>query len=467
MHVIVVGGGISGLAAAHRLLAAGVRVTLLESDRRLGGKLHTGRIAGVPVDLGAESLLARRPEAIELAKAVGLGDALRPPSVTTAGIWSRGTLRPMPQGQVMGVPATAAALAGVLSDAGLARIARDTELPPLDLSEDIGIGRLVADRMGTEVVDRLVDPLLGGVYAGDAYRISLRAAVPKLYEAARKHDSLLAAVRSLRPAPSAATANTPVFTGIEGGVGTLAAAVAENVAGRGAVVETGVTVTGLRRTARGWAAALDDGRSLVADGVLLAVPAPAAARLLAAEAPAAAGELAAVEYASMALITMAFRRSELARLPRGSGFLVPAVDGRTIKAATFTSGKWEWAAAADPGLFVLRTSVGRYADEGPLEWDDTDLVRVALGDLEEAVGLRATPVDQVVTRWWQGLPQYTVGHDSRVARVRGYLAGLPGLGLCGAAYDGVGVPACIGGAEQAAADLLRTLPTGPRGEAGE
>ncbi|UED87074.1 protoporphyrinogen oxidase [Streptomyces profundus] len=465
MHVIVVGGGISGLAAAHRLLAAGVRVTLLESDRRLGGKLHTGRLAGVQVDLGAESLLARRPEAIELAEAVGLGEALRPPRVTSAAIWSRGTLRPMPQGQVMGVPSSAAALAGVLSDAGLARIARDAELPPLDLSDDIGIGRLVADRMGSEVVDRLVDPLLGGVYAGDAYRISLRAAVPKLYEAAREHDSLLAAVRSLRRESPAA--GTPVFTGIVGGVGTLAAAVAENVAGRGAVVETGVTVTGLRRTARGWAAALDDGRSLVADGVLLAVPAPAAGRLLAAEAPAAAGELAAVEYSSMALVTMAFRRSELARLPRGSGFLVPAVDGRTVKAATFTSGKWDWSAAADPGLFVLRASVGRYADESPLEWDDTDLVRVALGDLEEAVGLRAKPVDHVVSRWWQGLPQYTVGHDSRVARVRGYLAGLPGLGLCGAAYDGVGVPACIGGAEQAAAELLRTLPTGPRGEAGE
>ncbi|MDT0266292.1 protoporphyrinogen oxidase [Streptomyces sp. DSM 44915] len=467
MHVIVVGGGISGLTAAHRLLAAGLRVTLLESDRRLGGKLRTGQVAGLQVDLGAESLLARRPEAIDLAKAVGLGDALRPPVVTTAAIWTRDALRPMPSGHVMGVPDSAAALAGVLSDSGLARIARDAELPPLRVPEDIGIGRLVADRMGTEVVDRLVDPLLGGVYAGDAYRISLRAAVPRLYEAVRRHDSLLAAVRSLRAETSPAVANSPVFTGIEGGVGTLAAAVAEDVAGRGAVLETGVAVTGLRRTARGWAAALDDGRSLVADGVLLAVPAPAAARLLAAEAPAAAGELAAVEYASMALVTLAFRRAELARLPRGSGFLVPAVDGRTIKAATFSSGKWDWVAAADPGLFVLRVSVGRFGEEAALEWDDADLVRVALDDLGQAVGLRATPVDRVVTRWRQGLPQYTVGHDSRITRVRGYLAQLPGLGLCGAAYDGVGVPACIAGAERAAAALLRTLPAGPRGEAGE
>ena len=467
MHAIVVGGGITGLAAAHQLLAAGLRVTLLEASDRLGGKLRTGRVAGVQVDLGAESILARRPEAIELARAVGLGDALRPPAVTSAAIWTRGALRPMPQGQVMGVPATAAALTGVLSDAGLAQIARDTELPPLRLGEDVAIGQLVAERMGREVVDRLVEPLLGGVYAGDAYRISMRSAVPKLFEAAHKHDSLLAAVRSLQRAATPRPPGEPVFNGIEGGIGRLAEAVAQDCRAKGAVLETGVSVTGLRRTARGWAAALDDGRSLAADGVILAVPAPAASRLLAAEAPAAAGELAAVEYASMAIVTLAFRRAELARLPRGSGFLVPAVDGKVIKAATFTSGKWDWAAEADPELFLLRTSVGRYGDEGPLNWEDAELVRAALDDLGEAVGLTAKPVDALVTRWVNGLPQYPVGHAARVARVRGFLSGLPGLRLCGAAYDGVGIPACVAGARQAASELLRTLPTGRREQAGE
>ncbi|RKN38344.1 protoporphyrinogen oxidase [Streptomyces hoynatensis] len=467
MHAIVVGGGITGLAAAHQLLAAGLRVTLLEASDRLGGKLRTGRVAGVQVDLGAESILARRPEAVELARAVGLGEALRPPAVTSAAIWTRGALRPMPQGQVMGVPATAAALTGVLSDAGLAQIARDTELPPLQLGEDVAIGRLVADRMGHEVVDRLVEPLLGGVYAGDAYRISMRSAVPKLFEAAHEHDSLLAAVRSLQRAAPQRPPGEPVFNGIEGGVGTLAEAVARDCRAKGAALETGVSVTGLRRTARGWAAALDDGRSLVADGVVLAVPAAAAARLLAAEAPAAAGELAAIEYASMAIVTLAFRRAELARLPRGSGFLVPAVDGKVIKAATFTSGKWDWAAGADPELFLLRTSVGRYGDEGPLGWEDAELVRAALDDLGEAAGLTAKPVDALVTRWVNGLPQYPVGHAARVARVRSFLSGLPGLRLCGASYDGVGIPACVAGARQAASELLRTLPTGRREEAGE
>ncbi|MFD6372501.1 FAD-dependent oxidoreductase, partial [Streptomyces roseolus] len=229
-HAVVVGGGITGLAAAHRLLAAGARVTLLEAGGRLGGKLLAGEIAGAPVDLGAESLLARRPEAVALAEAVGLGDRLRPPATTTASVWSRGRLVPMPKGHVMGVPGDAEAVAGLLSEEALRRIDRDRELPPTEIGDDIAIGAYVAERMGREVVDRLVEPLLGGVYAGDAYRISMRAAVPALFEAARRHPSLTAAVRAVQaagrdvPADAAGAATGlggSVFAGVAGGVGTL------------------------------------------------------------------------------------------------------------------------------------------------------------------------------------------------------------------------------------------------------
>src|SRR5688572_5828310 len=189
-HVVVVGAGIAGLAAAYRLREHGARVTVLEASDRVGGKLLPGEIAGVRVDLGAESLLARRPEAVGLARAVGLADRLRPPATASAALWTRGTLRPMPKGHVMGVPGTAAALAGVLSDEGLARIERDAELPPTEVGDDVAIGEYVAERFGREVVDRLVEPLLGGVYAGDAYRISMRSAVPALFEAARAHATL-------------------------------------------------------------------------------------------------------------------------------------------------------------------------------------------------------------------------------------------------------------------------------------
>lgn len=454
-HVVVVGGGIAGLAAAHRLLGRGFRVTVLEASDRLGGKLLTGEIAGARVDLGAESMLARRPEALALARETGLGDLLQPPATASASLWNRGVLRPMPKGHVMGVPGTASALADVLSEEGLRRVERDADLPRTEVGDDIAVGEYVAARMGREVADRLVEPLLGGVYAGDAYRISLRLAVPQLYAAARTHTSLTEAVREIQAKAAAAQQTGPVFMGIDGGVGRLPLAVAESVTARGGEILTGTPVTALRRTGPAGPASderpgsawriVAGGRVLHADAVVLAVPAPAAAALLRAEAPAAATELAAVEYASMALVTLAYRRAD-ATLPEGSGFLVPPVDGHTIKASTFASRKWGWIAERNPDLTVLRTSVGRYGETEVLGRPDDDLVRVSRHDLREATGLDAEPVETRVTRWDDGLPQYPVGHHARVARVREHVGRLPGLAVCGAAYDGVGIPACIASA---------------------
>ncbi|MFE7441803.1 protoporphyrinogen oxidase [Streptomyces chartreusis] len=451
-HVVVIGGGIAGLAAAHRLLGRGRRVTVLEASDRVGGKLLPGEIAGVRVDLGAESMLARRPEAIALAQEAGLAERLQPPASATASIWTRGALRPMPKGHVMGVPGTAAALSGVLSDEGLARIERDADLPRTEVGDDVAVGAYVAARLGREVVDRLVEPLLGGVYAGDAYRISLRSAVPQLYQAARIHDSLTEAVREIQAKAAANQQTGPVFMGIEGGVGQLPLAVAESVRARGGEIVTGAPVTELRREGSGgWRVVAGD-RVLRPDAVVVAVPAPAAADLLRAEAPGAAAELEGVEYASMALITLAYRRADAA-LPAGSGFLVPPVDGRTIKASTFASQKWGWIADEDPDTIVLRTSVGRYGETEILGRDDAGLVDVSRRDLKEATGLDAAPLQTRVTRWTDGLPQYPVGHHARVARVREHVARVPGLAVCGAQYDGVGIPACIASA-YAAVDQL-------------
>ncbi|MFE9353350.1 protoporphyrinogen oxidase [Streptomyces olivaceoviridis] len=459
-HVVVIGAGIAGLAAAHRLLGRGARVTVLEAGDRVGGKLLPGEIAGVRVDLGAESMLARRPEAVALAREAGLGELLQPPATATASIWTRGALRPMPKGHVMGVPGTAAALAGVLSDEGLARIERDADLPRTEVGDDVAVGEYVAARLGREVVDRLVEPLLGGVYAGDAYRISMRSAVPQLFHAARTHASLTEGVREIQAKAAAQQQTGPVFMGIAGGVGRLPQAVADSVRARGGEILTGTPARELRREAAGGWRITAGERVLRADAVIVAVPAPAAAALLRAESPGAAAELDAVEYASMALITLAYRRADL-NLPEGSGFLVPPVDGRTIKASTFASQKWGWIAEEDPDVVVLRTSVGRHGETEVLGRDDADLVEVSRHDLREATGLAAAPLRTRVTRWTDGLPQYPVGHHARVARVREQIAKLPGLAVCGAQYDGVGIPACIASA-YAAVDQLGGDLTGVR-----
>ncbi|MGW4492774.1 protoporphyrinogen oxidase [Streptomyces sp. NPDC004376] len=458
-QVVVIGAGVAGLAAAYRLVRRGARVTVLEAGERVGGKLLPGEIAGVRMDLGAESMLARRPEAVALAREVGLGERLVTPATAGASLWTRNTLRPMPKGHVMGVPGTADVLAGILSPEGLARIGRDAELPRTEVGDDVAVGEYVAARLGREVVDRMIEPLLGGVYAGDAYRLSLRSAVPQLYQAARTHDSLTAAVRALQAKAAEAPRSGPVFVGIEGGVGTLPLAVADAVRAGGGEILTGTPARELRRDGTGWRVTAGD-RVLHADAVVVAVPAAPAAELLRAEAPGAAAELAAVEYASMALISLAYRRAD-AVLPEGSGFLVPPVDGHTVKAATFASQKWGWIGAQDPELAVVRASVGRHRETEILRRDDAELIDIARHDLRAATGVDATPVAAHVTRWTDGLPQYPVGHHARVTRIREHVAKLPGLAVCGAQYDGVGIPACIASAH-AAVDQLGGDLTGVR-----
>ncbi|MGZ4616597.1 MAG: protoporphyrinogen oxidase [Actinomycetes bacterium] len=458
-HVVVVGGGISGLAAAWFLARDGgrdLRVTVLEGAAQIGGKLRVSEVAGVPVDEGAESLLLRRPEAVALADAVGLGDDMEDAATTTASIWTRGEMRPIPTGTVMGIPADLRALArsGILTPRELARIPVDSWLPASRIRDDVAVGRYVTRRMGRAVVERLVEPLLGGVYPGRADLLSLDATLPQLAPYARSNRSLLAAARKARAAQPV-SASGAVFGAPRGGVGRLPAAVAKASA---ATVRTGVTVRELSRRPSGWTLTVGSTRTpecLEADAVVLAVPPAAAARLLRREVAAAAAELSVVRTASMAVIALAFPTVALPAPLHGSGFLVPPVDGRVVKAATFSSNKWGWYGEAAPGLVVVRLSVGRLDEEADLQRDDAELVEVALADLTDALGVTDPPVDARVSRWGGGLPQYGVGHRGRVERVRAAVAAQPGLAVCGAAYDGIGIPACVASAERAVGDVLR------------
>jgi len=461
-RVAVVGGGIAGLAAAWFLARDGgdrVAVTVFEGSPLIGGKLRVGEVAGVPVDAGAEAILARRPEGIALARAVGLGADLVTPATTRAGMWVRGVLRTLPAGQVMGVPADLSAVArsGILSRRGLARAALDRLLPRTPgVDGDVAVGRYVGARLGREVVDRLVEPLLGGVYAGRADLLSFDATMPQLAEAARRDRSLLhAAGRVLAAAPSQDA--TPVFAGIRGGVGRLPAAVARAC---GAEVRLDATVRELSQTDRGWRLTVGPARapeSVEADAVVLAVPAHASARLLDEVVPSAAAELDAIEYASVALVSLAYPRAAFRQPLVGSGFLVPAAEGRLVKGATFASAKWPWVAEAAGDLVVVRLSVGRHGEPADLQRDDEELARLAAADLAAAVGVSGRPVQARVTRWGGALPQYAVGHRDRVRRIRAAVGAVPGLAVCGAAYDGLGIPACIASAEAAATRILESL----------
>jgi oxygen-dependent protoporphyrinogen oxidase len=468
--VAIIGGGISGLAAAFFLRDHGVAVTVLEGSPRLGGKLAVSEVGGVAVDEGAEALLARRPEGTDLIGSVGLAGRLELPGTTAAGIWTRGRLHPLPKRQFMGVPADLAELqsSGILSDAGLARARDDLRLPVTPRDGDVSVGSYVGARFGPELVDRLVDPLLGGVYAGRSRELSFEATLGGLAEASRQHRSLAEAAASLLPAPAGpgrppATAR-PVFTTLSGGLGTLPPAVA---AQSGATVRTGAMVRELARTAHpaegeGWRLTVGPTRApewLDADAVIIAVPGRPASRLLApvAGAAAAASALGEVEYASMAIVTLAYRAGAFPARPEGSGYLVPAVDGRPVKAVTFSTVKWPYLRAGEAGLEIVRCSVGRIGEEAVLQRDGTELAGLAAADLAAATGVRGEPADVRVSRWGGALPQYTVGHVERVQRIRASVAGQPGLAVCGAAYDGVGIPACIASARLAADQVLAYL----------
>jgi oxygen-dependent protoporphyrinogen oxidase len=461
--VVVVGGGISGLAAALALrqrASTPLAVTVLEGSGSVGGKLASTQVAGISVDAGAESMLARRAEAVDLARDAGLADLLEQPAVAGASVWSRAVMRPLPAGQLMGIPADLRALAasGIVSLPGLARVPLDHVRARTRVTTDISVGRYVEDRLGREVVDRLVEPLLGGVYAGHADELSLDATIPQLGGAIRVERSLLRVVGHVLDRSSAP--GRPVFAGLRGGLGILPAAVA---AASAATIRTGTMVRELRRAPGGWRLVVGPARSpeaIFADAVVLAVPAAPASRLLASCAAGAAAELRAVEYASVALITFAVPSTQLAGRTSGTGFLVPPVDGRLIKAATFSSRKWAWqgeSARAAGDLQVLRVSIGRHRQTSDLQRTDDELAAAALAELGAALGAQINPVDHVVTRWGGALPQYSVGHLDRVARIRREVAQQPGLAVAGAAYDGVGIAACVASARAAADRVLAGL----------
>jgi protoporphyrinogen/coproporphyrinogen III oxidase len=453
-RLVVVGAGITGLAAAFewRRRRPGDEIVVLEAGDRIGGKLHRVELAGHWYDTGPEAVLARVPEAVQLVERLGLGDRLVGPTTLSASVVLPDGRHRLPAGTVLGVPASADGLAGALTSAGVQRVRAEAGLPPVVLAGDVAVGALLRERLGDEVVDRLVEPLLGGVYAGRADELSLQATMPALAAHLPRAGSVLGAAAAARDAGvrSRGDDDGPVFVTVSDGIGSLPAALVE--AAR-AEVRLRTPAHGLRRTPGGFQLSVGSAAEpelLEADAVLVTAPALKAARLLREVVPGAVEPLAGIPYASMAVVAMAFPAQDVAA---GSGLLVPPVTGRLVKGVTVSSAKWPHLDGGE--ALLVRSSVGRFRAEEDLQRDDDELVAAVVADVADLLGLdRPEPLQTALVRWGGGLPQYLVGHRERVAAVRSAVAEVPGLEVAGAAFDGVGVPACIRDATRAVTALL-------------
>jgi oxygen-dependent protoporphyrinogen oxidase len=466
-HVVVVGGGISGLAAVERLLRArpDARVTLLDAAPRLGGVIETERVHGPGGDFvlerGPDVVLAAKPATRELCERLGIADRLCGTAARGAYVWRAGALHRVPQGLTGLVPSRLAPIATtpLLSWRGKLRLAAEWVLPPGRHDGDESVAEFVTRRFGAEAYAHLVEPLLGGIYAGDARRLGVLATFPQLRALERERGGLLRGVaRGGRGGARQPAASGPAFLTLPGGLGELV-----DVLARALARDPRVTVR-QRTPARavlaapgrgGVRVALADGAVLWADAAVLATPAHEAARLLAGIDPALARELGAIEHASTATVTLALPRSAVPRALDATGYVVPRAAGRRALACTWVSSKFAGRAPADAALF--RVFFGGAGREREIDVDDDALVAAARDELRETLGAAGAPLLARVARWDHAMPQYAVGHRERVARIEGTVARHPALALAGNAYHGVGIPDCIRSGERAAERVVTAL----------
>jgi protoporphyrinogen/coproporphyrinogen III oxidase len=459
VDVIVIGGGITGLSAAYFIARdrPGTTVRVLEGSSTVGGKIAGAEVAGIGVDTGPDAFLARVSGAVELAQELGLGDDLVSPATGSAYVWSRGALRALPTGLVLGVPTQLRSLASshIISTRGVLRAALDEVLPRRSpgLAADPSVAEAIGRHLGREVVERLVDPLLGGINASDCDTLSLASAAPNLATAARSPRLMRALRANGAPAQRGqigVTEERPIFLTPRAGIRSLVTELRRRVE-----VTTDAAVATLTASPNGWTITTAT-ETIRARSIVLATPAAASARLLSAVAPAASRELDAIRTASVALTLLAYPAGSV-DLPPGSGMLVPRPEQRLVTASSWWNQKWPHLDTL--GHVLIRASAGRDGDTRFTDLDDAELVEALHHDLADMLGIRARPVDARVTRWMNGFPQYDAGHAARVERIEHLLAAAPGLCLAGASFRGIWVPACIRDAQRAARATVAHLAT--------
>lgn len=456
-RVVIVGGGISGLAAAYRLRrsAPGLDITLLEASDRLGGIIRTVREDGFVVEAGPDSFLASKPAGMQLCRELGIENELIQPVATNRGsfVLHEGGLHPIPEGLTGLVPSRLEPLldSALFTAAGKARLAREPDIPARDDAGDESLAAFVERRFGLEVYERLIEPLMAGIYAGDGTRLSLLATFPQLREMERQSGSVLRAVAARPPASaSGPTGFLAPRTGMQAMVEALARSLA--------TVEVRCT-TPVRRVdqgGNGWLVRSERDEVMSADAVILGLP-PAAASSVAGHLDASLGNaLSSIPSASTATVSLAYRRTDVSDPLRGFGYIIPRAAHRPALACTWVSSKW--ADRAPPGFVLLRVFLGRFGQEETLATSDEALVDLGREELRATLGITAPPQRVWLFRWSQVMPQYLVGHCDTVAHIAGALDRLPGLYLAGNAYAGVGIPDCIRSAEAVAMAALSGSP---------
>jgi oxygen-dependent protoporphyrinogen oxidase len=444
LDVAIVGGGISGLAAAYELQRRGLAVRVLEAGDRAGGVVTSERFDGWVVDGGPDSLLVQKPAAVALCRELGIAERLISTlTPRTAYVLRDGRLHPLAEGSFLGFPLKFMALArsSLFSLGGKARMALEVVTPRVTGDEDESIAAFVRRRFGQEAVDYLAEPLLAGIHAGDVERLSVRALFPRLVDAERQTGSVIRAFRALRIKPSPQGA----FVSLPGGTGELIEALVQALT-PGTVV-TGARVTDVKR-ATTYTVESAAG-SLEARTVILAVPAYAAGALLRGFDTVLATLCDAIPYASTATVAFGYRRDQVPHPMVGSGFVVPKVERRALMAGTWVTSKWP--GRAPDGHVLLRAFLGGGRDPRRLDHPDAELIETARDELSSLLGIRSAPLFARLFRWTRQSPQYEVGHLKRVAAIDHHMASLPGLFLTGSGFHAIGIPDCIGHGRETAA----------------
>ncbi|MCA1634852.1 MAG: protoporphyrinogen oxidase [Acidobacteria bacterium] len=485
-RIVVVGGGISGLAAAHHLLelanegvadvggagATATEVLLLEASARLGGTLRTTRREGFLLEGGPDSFISEKPAALELARRLGRG----PRIIETNSEQRRsfvvrgGKLHPTPEGFQLLAPSRLLPFltSDIFTWRGKARMALDLFLPrrtPTVGTDDESLAGFVRRRLGREALERMAQPMVGGIYTADPEHLSLRATMPRFLDMEREHRSLILAMWKAarrqksagRRAEGASGARYGLFLSFDTGMQTLSDTLAARLPADAVRLDTKVESISLEQDGHRWVVRTAGGERVGADGVVLALPAYVAARLLREADGALADELDAIPYASTATVNLAYRRADIPHPLDGFGFVVPFTEHRATLACTFSSVKFP--GRAPEGHALLRAFVGGALQPEMFELDAESMAAAVRRDLRDLLGIEAPPLFAHVEKWPRSMAQYHLGHRERLGRIRARLARLPALKLCGNAYEGAGVPDCVRSGEEAARELQTSAPS--------